>query len=318
MYCIVLYAGMGNHVALLLVFMLLLKDGLTMEIRYDPFRISSQSLPCGLKSDVDMWEKDINITYNTNDEYFYNKTVSFQTTDGMSICSRDLDHCDSYIPINSLEGCYCFRITVEGSSGSHKTYKIKIKKKAESTFSLKEMQVVISPNNFNNPYEAKEENIGTLPYMYNLVLDTDTSCMLDGLLVPLGPSSNNNQTGYNGNSAIVKCCVNNLNPLYVVRIHINGKRVADETNTPCVNTTIAYDYADVSSYKVNLEYHESSNSDCPRSDDNNLSFYIGVSAESTTTTTTTTSTTTSGAGGLVAGVIVIFVVVTAVVYYNKN
>ena len=296
---------MGNHVALLLVFMLLLKDGLAFHFSYDsPFTLSSQSLTC-------VWEKELTVLFNEYDNYNYIKAASFQTTDGHDICSVNLTNCNPSIPTNA-KGCFCTDETINpGSSGTDYTYTIKLKKTAEDTFSLKEVQVVISPHDFNHALSPRIVNIGTLPFIDNYA-PISTNCTLDEVSVSLGPSSNNqttnNQTGHDGTSATVKCCATNLIPPYEVKISVNDKYVATEIDTTCVSTTIVYNYTDLPFYIVKFDYIEDTGCertdsgsffigrDDPESDDFNIGWLVG---------------------GLVAGVIVFSAVALACFLYKK-
>ena len=265
---------MGNHVALLLVFMLLLKYGLTTlnwnHGAFDkPLQIVSKSLPCGIKSGVEQWQATVTVNYNDEDNVNYEKVVRIRTTDDY-ICTIDYGDCFSSIDsIPSTVGCFC-------SNGTNGVYTFKIKQPGIAALSLKQVGAEIikiseSPGGGRNTYLTMMEEtiIGDLPLIYDSV---SASCNVNELSVSLEPPSNTIIGNGSLASATVKCCANNLITPYNVQISINDNVVSTATNTPCVSTTNTYDFVALSSYKVNFKYEETSDN-CRRTDDN-LNFFI--------------------------------------------
>ena len=300
-----LYAAMGNHVALLLVFMfmLLIKDGLTLKwghtIWHNKIEIVSNSLECGIKSGDEHWQAQFNVTYidEDNDNIWFTKTILIQTVDLDEICT--LDYSDNGACFSSIEsipttlGCFCSKSTNVGNT----TYIFKVKQKAIAALSSKKVGVSIA--RIGSIY-SESRHLGYLPLMYDPV---STSCTLDESPVSLEPSSNNQID--DSTSATVECCANNLITPYKVKISINDTVVSLATDTPCVSTTNTYDFVALSSYKVNFKYEEDSDN-CSRTDADNLKFFI-TSGSTSGSGYTSDSKTVGLVGGLVGAIM--FVVI---------
>lgn len=220
----------------------------------------SQSIACGLVNEVEEWEAQGTVTYTSADNG-YEKHVSIAIVDNTVFCDLSLTTCST--PLITTRGCHCSDVT----SGPDTIYTIHIRQLSYKTTSEKDVRAVIF-SNIEGGAPTETSTYGSLPLIFS---SAEASCTLDTRAVTFG-SSSGNQTGVDGTSAVVRCCVNNLIAPYTLNIIINGVDTAEESNTKCVNTTISYDFETISSYHVKLEYTETSN--CARSDSGGLNFYV--------------------------------------------
>ena len=251
------------------MFLLVIIKNISTFPRFSDFQITTidSALTCGIKADDEEWNLQGKITWASQD-IEYEKSIEFTITDENfniinSICFINLTLCES--PLNTTNGCHCS----ETISGSDIIYTINVRKFGTSILSSKH----IWGNLFNLFYLTRFREafiIETLPLVYNAVI---TTCTIDGQSVSLNSSSFNFNLIPSYNTSLVKCCVNNLITPYEVQISINGNIVSTNTNTPCVNTTITYDFDTVSSYNLKFDYNETG-ACVRRTDADNLMFSI--------------------------------------------